>query len=195
MTLIDPAIADWITVRPRARRDELPYWELYQIDYRAPGDANIYIHFEAESPKRNVQRADVSATVGGLDFHASRLRDEHIVPVCGVGVWQAWTDDAVLLYSQCDGDKAGRADAPMSGDSSFDPKRGERGVYVIHPEEAGDEARGFGLPLKQHVSFDLWYRRVVKDPPPVGVRDAALRAVLLSAAEALAEALRLQGVD
>lgn len=62
-------------------------------------------------------------------------------------VKQEWPDGSSIHYTK----EGGATRHQMSGDSNFDPKRGERGPYTF---SVGDcWVRGLGLPLKQHVLY------------------------------------------
>lgn len=59
---------------------------------------------------------------------------------------------------------------PMSGDSSFNPAKGQSGPYSAYMEGNSDKIRGMGLPLKQHVQYTVvWEWRTDGDVPPVPV--------------------------
>jgi hypothetical protein len=56
---------------------------------------------------------------------------------------------------------SGYADFDQSGDSSFDPQKGQQGAYTIFVP-GGDKVVGLGLPLKQHVQYQLKFQQVPK---------------------------------
>lgn len=69
-------------------------------------------------------------------------------PVWGVPVKQAWPDGSSTHVT-----RFGLATFDMSGDSNFDPNKGQKGVYNI---TVGDcLITGFGLPLRQHVEYGV----------------------------------------
>jgi hypothetical protein len=67
---------------------------------------------------------------------------------------------------------AGYCEFDMSGDSSFDPKKGLSGPYTIYIK-GGDKVEGLGLPLRQHVQYNLTFQQAPASVPlddfPVGV--------------------------
>lgn len=54
----------------------------------------------------------------------------------------------------------------MTGDSSFDPQRNERGPYSLYMFGESDVVTGIGLPLKQHVELHVTFRWTLNDAPP-----------------------------
>ncbi len=56
----------------------------------------------------------------------------------------------------------GSTDFPMSGDSSFDPARGESGPYFLEiAGVASDRVTGFGLRLRRHESYQVRFQKKV----------------------------------
>jgi hypothetical protein len=73
----------------------------------------------------------------------------------------------------------GSTNFPMSGDSSFDPSRGESGPYYV--EIWGEESQriqGFGLRLRRHETYHVRFQKVTgstPDPQPGGITEARVR--------------------
>ncbi|MGB8647480.1 MAG: hypothetical protein WCF84_19765 [Anaerolineae bacterium] len=99
---------------------------------------------------------------GGKITIVCNVEDEQGHPLAGVPVIQGWPSDQAIGNSNADG----LVEFPMSGDSSFDPARGEHGPYsVLVGGLPSDTVVGLGLPLKRHVQFVLTWRRVVPGAP------------------------------
>ncbi len=84
--------------------------------------------------------------------------DESGNSIPGQRVWQQWPDDRAAKSTGPDG----VIDFNMSGDSSFDPKRGQRGPYSAYVDGLpSDKVVGLGLPLRRHVVYELTWRRAI----------------------------------
>lgn len=141
------ALPNWITIK----RAALPCWRLVRCDYIPP-----------EHPLNN---GSVNAYIKAEDFKGGY--------VGGINVWQDWRDDRASEqtkpFSQApefNGEKFG-VTFFMSGDSSFNPTKGESGAYSFYIDGGdSDIASGFGLPLKRHVQYLLTFRWTLMDTPP-----------------------------
>jgi hypothetical protein len=88
--------------------------------------------------------------------------DEYGQALPGQKVWQEWPDDRAPKFTGPDG----VTDFNMTGDSNFDPKRGMRGPYIAYVDGVSDRVVGLGLPLKQHVVYELTWRRTTYSVAP-----------------------------
>ena len=89
--------------------------------------------------------SDYPESQNGIRIIVSVL-DVNLRPLWKVPVYQIWPDDKAIHYT-----RNGLVEFDMSGDSSFNPQKGESGPYTI---QVGDAVvSGFGLPLKQHVEY------------------------------------------
>ncbi|MBI3741075.1 MAG: carboxypeptidase regulatory-like domain-containing protein [Chloroflexi bacterium] len=116
------------------------YWKLIRAKYLPPGDA----------PGTAQGRVNIYYTV----------LDENGFPVVNQKVWQQWPDDRAA--GTTDGD--GVTNFGMTGDSSFDPKppRSQRGPYSAYVDGLpSDKVVGLGLPLRQHVVYELTWRKTI----------------------------------
>jgi len=99
------------------------------------------VHFYDNKP------VDYPESQGGVKIMVS-VSDGNGKLLWKVPVTQVWPDDKAIHHT-----RNGMVDFDMSGDSSFDPQRGQVGPYSIR---VGDcEVRGLGLPLKQHVEYGI----------------------------------------
>lgn len=118
-----------------------PKWECIDIKYSDPqeakGDRNIYVALYG---------ADGTGEAGK----------------------KVWLDTGVpddMGFQVTKGN--GACDFPQTGDSSFDPNRGERGPYAVFVDgEPSDRVEGMGLPLKQHVTYSVKFKWSVGSSPP-----------------------------
>ncbi len=135
---IDPR-ASWVRVQTE---NNYPKWECLEVKYNDPseaqGDRNIYV---------TVLEADGTPSIGTKVW-------------LNTGVPEDRGSQVTKGNGQCD--------FQQTGDSSFDPNRGERGPYVVFvgSESKSDIVRGLGLPLKRHVNYYLTFRRTSAAPPP-----------------------------
>lgn len=130
-------VPEWITIERYAGKAD-GYWRVVDTIYYDPGNVIVYAYAEDVSGKPSTNSVAV----------------------------QAWPTGSAPLYFEM---KDGRAEATfnMTGDSSFDPKRGEVGPYVLSMFGASDKVHGIGLPLKQHVELHVTFRWTLNDAPPV----------------------------
>ena len=144
-----PLPVPWLTLMPSL---VFPKYELVHVEYISPenpvnnGSTNIYVRANTE------------------------MRDGTYQP--GVKFWQDWKDDRaseltkpILQAPDFNGVKYGLT-FYMSGDSSFDPNKGQVGPYAVYPDLAGDRITGLGLPLKRHVQYLLTWQWTDKPTPP-----------------------------
>lgn len=120
------------------------YWKLVRARYLPPGN-------------------EPGSAQGRINIYYTVL-NENGQPLVGQRVWQEWPDDRASRPTG----EGGVTDFMMSGDSSFDPRRGERGPYKAYVDGVSDVVVGLVLPLKQHVCYELTWRKTVKGPiaPP-----------------------------
>lgn len=112
------------------------YWKAIDLIYYDPGNTVVYAYAEDAAGKPSLV-SKAMQTNGGLTLLPFELKE-------------------------------GRAEATfgMTGDSSFDPKRGEVGPYSLAMFGASDKVHGIGLPLKQHVELHVTFRWTLNAPPP-----------------------------
>jgi len=116
----------------------------------------------AEWVVENIVYLDSSESGGRVNIYVTTI-DGNGAPVSGIGVFQDWKDDRVKQYTM-----GGQTDFPQSGDSSFDPNRGEVGPYGVYVDGSSEQVWGMGLPLKQHVVYQITFRKGGTPPPPPG---------------------------
>lgn len=97
---------------------------------------------EASEAKNNIR-----IMVGVVDSRGRALTNVRVIQHFG-------DEDAFGLTNP-----AGYVDFDQSGDSSFDPQKGQNGAYTIYVP-GGDKVVGLGLPLKQHVQYLLKFQQV-----------------------------------
>ena len=107
----------------------------------------------------NIVYLDPSESGGRVNIYVTTIANG--APVSGIGVFQDWHDDRVMQYTM-----GGQTDFPQSGDSSFDPNRGEVGPYGVYVDGSSEQVWGMGLPLKQHVVYQITFRKGSTPPPP-----------------------------
>jgi hypothetical protein len=86
------------------------------------------------------------------------VQDARGRPLTNVRVIQEFPGDQAFALTT----PSGYAEFDQSGDSSFDPKKGQSGPYKIYIA-GGDVVKGLGLPVRQHVQYLLTFEQV---PPP-----------------------------
>jgi hypothetical protein len=113
------------------------YWKVVDMQYFDPGNVIVYAYAEDAQGRPSLVSKAVQAN-GGVSLLNFELKE-------------------------------GRAEATfnMTGDSSFDPKRGEVGPYTLSMFGSSDKVRGIGLPLKQHVELHVTFRWMLNEVPPV----------------------------
>ncbi len=143
MPLLDPR-ANWVSVQ---KENKYPKRECLEVKYNDPSEA----------------QGDVNIYVTVLDADGT--------PSIGTKVWldTGVPEDRSFQVTKSDG----ACDFPQTGDSSFDPSRGERGPYRVYVAGLpSDAVMGMGLPLKQHVRYFLKFKlnegNIVPPPPPSG---------------------------
>jgi hypothetical protein len=70
-----------------------------------------------------------------------------------------------ILNFEKNGSGQAQASFNMSGDSNFNPSRGEVGPYSASVQGRSDIVAGMGLPLKQHEQYWLIYNEAENKPP------------------------------
>lgn len=110
------------------------YWKLIRAIHLPPGN--------------------VPGTAQGRVNMYYTVLDQDGRPVPGQRVWQDWGDERAPAQT----DQDGNANFGMTGDSSFDPKRNERGPYLAYVDGPSDVVEGLGLPLRQHVVYEMTWR-------------------------------------
>lgn len=138
----------WITIT----RATAPCWRAVRVEYIDPLD-----------PRNN----------GSVNTYIKTLT-ENGEWAAGVKVWQDWKDDRASENTKLqvqapdfNGEKFGTTFF-MSGDSSFDPNKGQVGVYSFYVDGNSDKVNGLGLPLKRHVQYLITFQWVNETPiPPI----------------------------
>lgn len=136
-------VPEWIKIDPYKGTAKY-YWKVVDRVYYDPGNTIVYAYAE----------------------------DENGNPKTNSVAEQSWPGGRATLRFEM---KDGRAEAtfPMTGDSSFDPKRNEAGPYKLQMFGQSDTVIGIGLPLKQHVELHVTFRWTLNEaqppaPPPSG---------------------------
>lgn len=137
----------WVTVKESPL---FPKWKVVKVEYMQEGD-----------PCWN---ASVNIYVKALDKQG--------VYQPGIKMIQAWPDgsasDPTKLLKDAPeycGQKFGTTFV-MSGDSSFDPGKGQVGPYTMSVEGNSDQVTGLGLPLKRHNQYLITWQFVDTPTPP-----------------------------
>lgn len=108
-----------------------------------------------------VRYADEAEAGGRINIYVTVV-DANGAPVSGVKVIQQWPDDRAPAYTV-----GGTCDFVMSGDSSFNPDRGEHGPYAVYVGDGpSDVVAGFGLPLRRHVCYYVTFQMAEAEPTP-----------------------------
>jgi hypothetical protein len=113
------------------------YWRLVAADFMPAGNG------EGES--------------GGRHHILYNVLDENGNPIVGAGIAMAWPDGQSNDVTKPD--DGGRGNQAMY--ASFAPDRGESGSYSAFVTANGlpsDRVNGLGLPLKEHVSYNLTFQ-------------------------------------
>lgn len=97
---------------------------------------------EASEAKNNIR-----IMVGVVDARGRAMTNVRVIQHFG-------DEDAFGLTNP-----TGYVDFDQSGDSSFDPQKGQNGAYTIYVP-GGDKVVGLGLPLRQHVQYLLKFQQV-----------------------------------
>lgn len=90
----------------------------------------------------------------------------------GVKCWQDWTDDRASDLTKKQGDLVFNNEPfgisfYQSGDSSFDPNKGQVGAYTSYVDGNSDRIGKAGLPLKRHVQcLYVWQWTLAPITPP-----------------------------
>ncbi len=135
-----PAQVEWdwrldalgLAIEPAEIEPGQAYWKLVRAIYQGPGESN--------------DEHQVYYTVV----------DQQNKPIEYQKVWQGWSDGATDALTN----ERGEANLPLW--ASFAPERGETGAYQAWVDGLpSDRVRGIGLPLKQHVSFLLTWKRAI----------------------------------
>lgn len=148
-------LCKWVSII-NAANPKFPQWKVKSLEYRdsttqPPSDEAANIYVITQDQKGN--------------------------PLGGIWVWQSWQDGTADKTT----DRNGRTDFFMSGDSSFDPNKGQVGAYSIYirfKDYPTATAKGFGLPLKRHVQYIITFELIASEviPTPITLEDATLQA-------------------
>ena len=141
------SVPGWVTIE---RAPDFPKWEAEVVEY-----------YPVDAPCNN----------GSVNTYV-RVENEKGDYLSGIKVYQDWGDDRaselmkpiVQANDFCD-DKYG-ATFFMSGDSSFDPAKGQSGPYSFYVDGNSDVVKGLGLPLKRHVQYAITWRYKSEPTPP-----------------------------
>lgn len=136
----------WIKVVPTPA---LPCWRLVGFEY-----------IDVDNPINN----------GSTNIYIRTL-DKQGKYQQGIKVWQEWPTDRTNEFTKKEGDLlynnvAYGVSFFQSGDSSFDPNKGQAGPYTCYADGASDKVSGMGLPLKRHVQYTLTFQWVDSPIPP-----------------------------
>ncbi len=119
---------------------------------------------------------DEKEAQGDVNIYVTVL-DEDGAPVSGIGVYQDWRDERAIKYTI-----SGKVDFVQSGDSSFDPGKGQHGPYGVYVTGGSEAVWGMGLPLRRHVRYDVTFKKAGSEPPPPtpgqGLNEAQVRAIV-----------------
>lgn len=146
MFIFPNPLPSWLTVK---ESPTFPKWQLQRLEY-----------IDTTDPRNN----------GSTNAYLKAL-DKQGVYQAGLKVWQAWPTDRASELTKKQGDlKFNNEDFGIaffqSGDSSFDPNRGQSGPYVYYVDGNSDEVHGCGLPLRRHIQFLMVWQWVDQTPPP-----------------------------
>ncbi len=170
-------VAQWVTVTaaPEGSRGgdgEIPPVPDLQLDPRLASEVNVSTQILQPTAGTKYWKL-ISAKYmnpdesGGNVTIVCYVQDESGHPLPGVRVLQRWPGDEAPATS----DERGKVEFPMSGDSSFDPPKGQHGPYSsLVAGLPSDAVNGMGLPLRRHVQYILTWRRVTAGQsvvPPV----------------------------
>ena len=136
--MINP-LAPWVTVQEAANHT-YPRWTVKSVGYR---------------DDKTEPATDMSANI------YIKVQDEAGNPLGGVRVAQSWPPYSPEETAFKTTDRDGKVDFFQSGDSSFDPQKGQVGpyrIYVLLKDYPTPEVRGLGLPLKRHVNYDIVFQ-------------------------------------
>ncbi len=136
----------WLSVTSTAA---FPKWQIVRVEYVMP-----------EDPRNN----------GSTNIYCKTL-DVKGNYLAGVKVWQDWHDDRASELMKKQGELTYYNEAFgctffQSGDSSFDPGKGEAGPYSCYVDGQSDQVHGMGLPLRRHVQYLLVWQFVNQPVTP-----------------------------
>lgn len=144
-------LPDWVTVE-RYAGNAPGYWKIIDTNYDdSGGDVNVYAFTFDEKGQPALNSIAIQKNGG-----STQLKFE----LNALGQAQA-------SFNQ-------------TGDSSFDPGKGEVGPYSIAMFGASDVMHGMGLPLKRHVSYRATFQWTLTTAPPSGggIDEATARAIV-----------------
>lgn len=143
----DPLPA-WLTV---ALAPTYPAWKLVRVEY-----------IDVTDPRNN---QSTNIYIKALDVNGKYQQN--------VKCFQDWGDDRASENTKKQGDLSFNGEPfgcsfYQSGDSSFDPKKGQVGAYTCYVDGNSDRIGKMGLPLKRHVQYLLVFQFVQTAPiPPI----------------------------
>lgn len=114
----------------------------------------VEAYFQDNIDPEHPHDSEASESKNGIRIMVG-VEDARGRPMTNVRVIQHFGDEDAFGLTN----PAGYIDFDQSGDSSFDPKKGQQGAYTIFVP-GGDKVVGLGLPLRQHVQFLLKFQQV-----------------------------------
>ncbi len=114
----------------------------------------VEAYFQDSTDPENPTDKEASESKNGIKIMVG-VRDARGRALTNVRVIQAFPGEEAFALTT----PAGNVEFDMSGDSSFDPKKNQAGPYTIFMR-GGDKVTGLGLPLKQHVQYNLKFQQV-----------------------------------
>lgn len=147
MILVPNPLPYWLTITPT---NIFPAWKLVRVEYVPTDD-----------PRNN----------GSTNIYCKTL-DKHGVYQQGIKVFQDWGDDRASENTKKQGDLLFNNEPFgcsffQSGDSSFDPAKGQVGAYTCYVDGNSDKLGKMGLPLRRHVQYLLvWQWADTPTPTP-----------------------------
>jgi hypothetical protein len=167
----DPLPA-WLTIQATPT---FPAWKLARVEY-----------VDVNDPRNN----------GSTNIYCKTL-DKNGIYQQGVKVWQQFPTDKASELTKRQGDLLYNGEPFgcsffQSGDSSFDPQRGQQGPYACYVDGNGDRVAGMGLPLKRHVQFLLvWQWMEAPAAPPLPPPAPGVRLIAEIAADGQSVTVRI----
>lgn len=154
MTFAPNPLPYWLTITPALL---LPAYKLIRVEYVSP-----------EDPRNN----------GSTNIYCKFL-DEQGKYQQGIKCWQDWGDDRASDMTEKQGDLMFNNEPFgcsffQSGDSSFDPNKGQVGAYTCYAEQPSDKLGKMGLPLRRHVQYLLVWQWTTQPTPPPPTKDFVL---------------------
>lgn len=116
----------------------------------------VEAHFQDSIDPLNPNDKEASESKNGIRIMVG-VEDARGRALSNVRVIQHFGDEDAFALTN----PAGYVEFDQSGDSNFDPKKGQMGAYTIYVP-GGDQVAGLGLPLRQHVQYVLKFQQAPK---------------------------------